>query len=156
MPTWLGYATAEELAAEAAKKAEKLVKDAEELDKAIKDGTAGRVVNDPDDQKRVNQYRREQAALKKQREADVAKMKEVLAAAKNFHSAQQFEQSGQVSLKQPPKGLGSHDCPEVKAVRQKMESAKRNWPYKGTLRLFTKPTQHPADVVLETSQSLRK
>ena len=61
---------------------EKKAQDA--FDASIKDGTIGRVINDPEEQRRVAKYRQEQAQLRKQQTEETAKLNVRRQMAKDF------------------------------------------------------------------------
>ncbi len=79
-----------------ARKAEQAKKDAESFEASLKNGTAGRVVNDPADQIAVVKYRKEQAAKEKARQAEV----EVLNARKEM--AKEFQRHQELDTKTQP------------------------------------------------------
>jgi hypothetical protein len=148
MPTWLGYPTAEEIAAE------KAAKETVALDAAIKNGTAGRVVKDPEDHKRVMEFRKMQAENKKKFDAEKAVLQERREAARNFQLQQILDEPSKRNIGQQAEAphLSSRD--DVKAaVRKKMESA---MPYKGELGLFRKPKEKELDFMLENTKNIRK
>lgn len=143
MPTWLGYPTAEETAAAEAKK----------LDAAIKNGTAGRITNDPAEQRGVVEYRRKKAAAEKARENEKAVLEARRSDAKNFHLQQELIEPQMGPHAAPPSNLGSRDRDSVVAVRNKMESA---MPYRGELGLFkSRKPKDNLDRVLEETKVAR-
>jgi transcriptional antiterminator len=73
---------------DARKKAEE-----EKFDASVKSGEIGRVVNDPEEQKRVVKYRQEQAKLQKERQEEVAKLNARRQAAKDFQYQQEVAAS---------------------------------------------------------------
>ena len=92
MPTltkgWL-----ESQAAFEARNAAEAKKEQDALDASVKNGTAGRIVNDPEDQKRVAKYRQEQARLRKEKEAEAAVLNARRQSAKDFQYQQELESS---------------------------------------------------------------
>lgn len=124
------------------------------LDAAIKDGTAGRIAKDPEDQKRVTEFRRTQAENKKEFDAKKAVLQERKEGARNFQLQQILDEPSKGNMNQEAKSphLGSRD--DVKAeIRKKMESA---MPYRGELGLFRKPKEKNPDFTLASTRNISK
>ena len=144
---WFGP-TAEEIRAKEAR-------EAAELETAVKNGTAGRVVNDPAEQKAVREFRKKQAELEKQRKLTVATLEARRKLADEFQRQQEIQEKSvfQFNHKQPPKNLGAHDRPEVIAVKNKMKAA---LPYRGELGLFRNSKNENEAVLVETRVERKK
>lgn len=121
---------------------------------SVQNGTAGRVVNDPDEQRRVREYRKQEAVLAEARRAEKKVLEKRREDAKTFEYMQFVQEiSKRFDQKDPPKGLGSRERPEVVAVHEKMQSAP---PYKGELGLFKSRRPKTPDAVLADTVKLRK
>ena len=79
---------------------EKKAQDA--FDASIKDGTIGRVINDPEEQRRVAKYRQEQAQLRKQQTEETAKLNVRRQMAKDFQHRQELETKSQAQFPNKP------------------------------------------------------
>lgn len=91
MPQELVKGWLESQSAFEARRAEQVKKDAEGFEASLKDGTAGRVVNDRADQIAVVKYRQEQAKLRKEREEQVAVLNARREMAKEFQRHQELD-----------------------------------------------------------------